>query len=131
MSSTGYNENSWSTEELERRVKLYQTPKGHFDPTKIYVSTMADVAFVGALILAALIFVAEFFIFLALGKVWTSEHFVAMGMFEIYPLIFAGLIGLYVFGHRYDETVKYYQYKKALRARKQSEVSHGEVKKFA
>jgi tetrahydromethanopterin S-methyltransferase subunit D len=92
---------------------------------------MADVSFVGALILAALIFVGEFFIFLALGKLWASEHFVAMGMFEIYPLIFAAIIGLYVFGHRYDETVKYYRYKRILKARKQSEVSHGQVEKFA
>lgn len=131
MSSTGYDDSSWSTEELERRVKLYETPKGHFDPSKIYVSSTADGVFIGSLVLAGLIFVGEFFIFLAMGKLWSSEHFVAMGMFEVYPLALAAVLSLYVFGHRYDETLKYYRYKKILKSRKQAEVNNGQVEKYA
>lgn len=130
MSAGGYDAANWSTEELQRRVSLYQT-KGRFDPSKIYVSSAADIAFAVCLIIAALVFVAEFFIFLSMGRVWSGEHFIAMGMFEIYPLIGAGAIGLYVLGHRYDETMKYYRYKKILKAREKVELSHEQTEKYA
>ncbi len=108
---------SWSTEELERRTKLYENTRGRFDIGKIYVSSAADYTFLGLIGLMGVIAVGVSLIYWAGGGLWSHGYFAVLSALEIYPVILLILLSLYVLGHRYDETIKYFQYKRELKRR--------------
>lgn len=120
MGKQRYSYPEWSTEEIDRRIKLYQSPKGHLDIRKIHTSHFVDSGFIWSLSMLVLIVVLVSGFFALAGNLWSSQHIIFMGLLSVYPLLGSIFMGFYAIAYRFDEIKRYYEFKRIMCERESS-----------